>query len=415
MSGANGKTPWKDGYWGSDGPKEYLDNGNILTVKGSVVIGMSMTEFVHYYARSEKPEKPEKTERWTFGEFGKASKELENFSHFTLCNLKMSLDYGRFGGTIIIHGILHPDGTKCCFQMGGSKNVYGLRWLDENDIKQIFDSVEPLWMRSHPFKVQPENQGKLIFLSGPPFSGKSKIAPKVAQAKDFVFYDGINGFSDFMNPYPRTCKESKRPWVRGWSKKDFEIIFGIFRIFKLHQIELPKCDLTNQKSYSPFFKLMAKDVVSEKKKIGGDWIVTCDVATRKLRDVIKKECNATFIVLTPSPETQKKSSKDNCSGKLEFWRSLQKQYERVQQDEEDAYEVFITSEMEKDEVVQNVLDLIELRVDKTKPKRIDNLPFIKRQTRELRLPKIHPKYQPNLGEVRAISGRSIGGEVSYTV
>ena len=64
---------------------------------------------------------------------------------------------------------------------------------------------------------------------------------------------------------------------------------------------------------------------------------------------------------------------------------------------------------------QNVLDLIK-NFDKTKPKKIANQPSLpKRQTRELRLPKIHPKYQPSLEGIRAISGRSIGAKVSYTV
>ena len=72
--------------------------------------------------------------------------------------------------------------------------------------------------------------------------------------------------------------------------------------------------------------------------------------------------------------------------------------------------------MGTDEVVQNVLDLIERSVNRTKPKQIDkHPPLAKRQTRELRLPKIHPTYQPSLEGVRAISGRSVGVGVSYTV
>ena len=98
-----------------------------------------------------------------------------------------------------------------------------------------------------------------------------------------------------------------------------------------------------------------------------------------------------------------------------YLMGLFKTYERVQPDEEDVYEVVITPEMGNDEIVQNVLDLIN-SFDMTKPKRIHNIsPVDKRQPRELRLPKIHSKYQPSLVGVRAISGRSIGAEVSYTV
>ena len=229
---------------------------------------------------------------------------------------------------------------------------------------------------------------------------KLAIALKLFQNEGFVFYKSNRGFDSLKNPYPY---EKKRRWVRGWSKEEFEII-------KVHNRQVHKGD-----AYAPFLKLLAKDVVSEKKKIGGDWIVTCAVPTRKLRDVIKKECNATFIVLAPSPEMLEKLSRQLKKTK-EYLMSLQKHFEGVQANEKDAFEVVLTSKMGTDEVVQNVLDLIETSVDKTKPKRIDkHLSLAKRQTRELRLPKIHPTYQPSLEGVRAISGRSVGVGVSYTV
>ena len=330
MSEAKEKTPWRDGFWGAD-----LDKGDMMIVKGSVVHGISMAEFVQYYAEFgqyyagfETHETIGKYGKWTFGEFGKASTELEKFSHISQCNLKMALDFGRFGGTFIIYGILHPNGTKCCYQMGGSKQVYALRWLGVDDKKQILDNVEHRNERSHPFKVQPQNQGKLIFLSGPVFSGwspKSAIALKLFQNEGFVFYKSNRGFDSFRNPYPN---EKKRRWVRGWSKEKFEII-------KVHNRQVHKGD-----AYAPFFKLLAKDVVSEKKKIGGDWIVTCAVPTRKLRDVIKKECNATFIVLTPSPEMLEKLSRKLPDP--DYLMSLQKHFEGVQANEEDAFEVVLT-------------------------------------------------------------------------
>ena len=84
MSGANEKTPWKDGYWGGDGVV-------VLNVKGSVVITIHMPEFVQGYEDSEKQGK------WMFGEFGKASNELKSYTGgISEYNLKMVLDFTRF-------------------------------------------------------------------------------------------------------------------------------------------------------------------------------------------------------------------------------------------------------------------------------------------------------------------------------
>ena len=67
MSGANKKTPWKDGYWGSD------LNGAAWIVQGSVVTSTNMTT----YDGSKTT-----TGKWTFGEFGNASRTGEFFWHF---------------------------------------------------------------------------------------------------------------------------------------------------------------------------------------------------------------------------------------------------------------------------------------------------------------------------------------------
>ena len=100
MSEAKEKTPWKDGFWGADSDK-YRDKGDMMIVKGSVVHGISMAEFVQYYAEFgqyyagfETHETIGKYGKCTFGEFGKASTELEleKFSHISQCNLKMALD-----------------------------------------------------------------------------------------------------------------------------------------------------------------------------------------------------------------------------------------------------------------------------------------------------------------------------------
>merc|ERR1711983_214161 len=86
-------------------------------------------------------------------------------------------------------------------------------------------SSEHINDRSHPYKVQPENQGKLIFISGAPGSGKSTTALKLAKKEGFVYYEG-DGFIFLRNPYiPLDAEEpsfatSKQKRIRGLSKKD---------------------------------------------------------------------------------------------------------------------------------------------------------------------------------------------------
>ena len=228
-------------------------------------------------------------------------------------------------------------------------------------------SSEHINDRSHQYKVQPENQGKLLFISGASGSGKSTTALKLAQKEGFVYYEA-DGFIFLRNPYiPLDAEEPslatwKQKRIRGMSKEYFVAYEGFDKVM---DHDMPKGDLTEQEDAFPFFKLMSKDIAKEKKKIGGDWVVAFAVPTRKLRDVIKEECNATFVVLTISEETQQQRlSKRHPKNEkvVKHLTKIHNCYESVQPDEKDAYEVIITPDMEQDDVVQKVIDLIS---DKT--------------------------------------------------
>ena len=236
-------------------------------------------------------------------------------------------------------------------------------------------SSEHINHRSHPYKVQPENQGKLIFISGAPGSGKSTTALKLAKKEGFVYYEG-DGFIFLRNPYiPLDAEEpslasSKQKRIRGLSKEDLVSFSGLEKL----AFDLLKGDLTEQEKVFPFFKAMSKDIATEKKKIGGNWAVAFAVPTRKMRDVIKEECNATFVVLTVSKDTQQnrisrrhQDDKDEAQT-VDYLTSIHKCYESVLSDEKDAYELTITPDMDPDSVVQKVLDLIK----NTKPSQHKN-------------------------------------------
>ena len=288
-------------------------------------------------------------------------------------------------------------------------------------MKMIFESVEHRNRRSHHYKIQPENQGKTIFISAPPVLGNAMFvtAQNLAQKEGFVYYDG-DLLAGFRNPYMPENAEvpsclSNQPMVRGWSKEDLMTFPGLKQLM----IDMPSGNIANQKSALPFFKMMAKDFVSEKKKIGGDWVITSSfMPTRKMRDFMKNESNATFVVFTLSEESQIKTvGKLNPTASYIDWtKSVHKCYQTVEPDEKDAHELVITLEMEEDDIVKHVIDLIN-KVEVSKPSEVDHHlpPLPIRQPRESRLPKIQPTYLPSLVDARVPSGRSVVAEMSYTV
>ena len=358
------QTPWKDGFW-----KVKSDDMHVERVKGKEAMGQYIADVIINQIKVDLPISDEIKGTWTYGQFKKAPEVLKNLTGKSHYNVKKSYLFLRsdkwYGKNW--YGILDDNGTTMHLMdiFHDKKKVLEQNWLDEDDIKKIIDSYEDINDRSHFYKVQPENQGKLIFLSGAPGCGKSTTALKLAQKAGFVYYEG-DGFTFKLNPYiPLDVKEpghalEKQKAVKGLSSDDLKTFKALGKFFEK---DLLKGDTSNQESTFPFYTLFAKDVASEKQKIGGDWAVAQAIPTRKIRDVIKKECNATFIVLTMSKKYQKqrlsgRHSKDFHPKLVNFLAALHKSYESVQPDEKDAYEVFITPEMSADDVVDKVLDLI---------------------------------------------------------
>ena len=96
-------------------------------------------------------------------------------------------------------GVLNED-KKSMSLMGHTRKVNLLSWISPEEhekVKQSWDSVDA---PTSPYKVQPQNQGRLIWLSGPGGAGKSTTGFKLAKEKNFVYYEA-DCYLLHCNPY----------------------------------------------------------------------------------------------------------------------------------------------------------------------------------------------------------------------
>ena len=99
-------------------------------------------------------------------------------------------------------GILSDDG-KMIYSWGMWNDVECIKWMSDEDIKKLTDDRDPKDIPSCPYKIQPENQGKLVWLSGPPGAGKSTTGQLMSREAGFVYLEAdclMNNINPFVSP-----------------------------------------------------------------------------------------------------------------------------------------------------------------------------------------------------------------------
>merc|ERR1712008_265158 len=99
---------------------------------------------------------------WTFGDFGPAHEDVQKASGgVTNYNIEMNV----FPCMDHNFGIVSEDG-ETIFSWGNiaGKLLTILKWQSEEDLKRLSDDREQFETPSCTYKIQPENQGKLVWL-----------------------------------------------------------------------------------------------------------------------------------------------------------------------------------------------------------------------------------------------------------
>ena len=137
-----------------------------------------------------------KSVKMKFGSFGEADPKIVEMTGEENYNIELSNNL--LGKEMTEYGVLFEGGTKYVF-----KSISGIRtriWITEEEAELIANDGDPIEAPPSDYKIEPERQGKLVWITGPAGLGKSTTGQMLSRKHGFVFYEG-DCFWGLRNPY----------------------------------------------------------------------------------------------------------------------------------------------------------------------------------------------------------------------
>ena len=260
-------TPWHDGKY------KVKDGGNdILTIAGEkLTTGSSNLET--------------DGAKLKYGNFGEADPKIVEKTGEKFYNLEARFDFA--GKEMVDYGVLMDDGTTMVNK--GWAGIYTLVWITEEEAEQMDNDGDPIDAPSNQYKVEPERQGRLIWITGPPGLGKSTSAQLLSREHGFVFYES-DCFFALKNPYippdvenPSMAQVKQKRLVGEGEVERKKILEKVSAEYKA----MVKGEKYDVEVLEAGMKENFKDIARERARLGGDWAIAGVLFTSKMREIAR--------------------------------------------------------------------------------------------------------------------------------
>ena len=201
-------------------------------------------------------------------------------------------------GQFIDLGILYDEGRKVV--MKGGAGIASLEKITEEELEELLNDCDPIEAPPGDYKVQPEKQGKVIWLTGAPGMGKSTSAQILGREHGYVYYEA-DCFGSLKNPYvplnvdnPTMAQMFQKTLKGPGADERREMITRTMSIW---------ADMLAGKEYDQelmleFYHHLALDIKQEKKRIGGDFAIATVLLKRSARDMVRKIIGPQLIIVS---------------------------------------------------------------------------------------------------------------------
>jgi gluconate kinase len=259
--------PWRDGNYRGEG---FIDH---LVVTGP---------------RGVPVDYPDLVMTFTSGDFGEADTEIADISGEKVYTVQMKVEL--MGKERVTLAVLADEGTKFYFKSSiKTIPVAFLEWITQEEADFLANDGDLISAPPSRYKLEPERQGKLLWITGAPGLGKSTTAQLLSRNHGFVFYEG-DCFFGLRNPYipsdvpEATLAQIKQRKLVGEGAEERRELAG--RVNKDFMKMFTGEEFDNE-VIEEGYRAMCANIRSERARMGGDWAVCCVLLTRRIRDIVR--------------------------------------------------------------------------------------------------------------------------------
>lgn len=350
-----GKAPWKEGFYrsfknGQEGEFSRIFNNEFSAGHSGITWKFKLSH----------------------GEFDHSDKRGLEASGAKAYNVKMVMG-GEDSFAVVdkyeAFAFVDESGEKLTFMDGNY-----MKWVtdDEEEKKRLEEDMsEPADFPPHGYTPRPNVQGRIIWLSGGTGMGKTTTAKMLQENHGFVNYEGdcfLYGLNPFVGSAPKGQTHFGTKTLRGISderkKACKDLMEGYMKQLKGEEVPV--------EVWRTAYKLMCQDILAQRARIGGDWVIGQAVYTREGRHTVVQELGSAVTIYSLETEDPDLQADRLCKRYLEYGsgeaseqtkeetreklKENTKGYKSVMEDEKQVVKITVTSDMTPDDIIKIIMD-----------------------------------------------------------